>query len=394
MDDFAIKVENVSKTFKLPHEKNNSIKSAIVNFYRRDKGYDLQKALNGVSFEVKRGEFFGIVGRNGSGKSTLLKLLAGIYTPTSGQVHVRGSLTPFIELGVGFSPELTGRENVYLNGSLLGFSRKDMQRMYKDIVEFAELGKFMDQKLKNYSSGMQVRLAFSIAIRAESDILLLDEVLAVGDAAFQRKCYKYFKQLKKDKRTVVFISHDMEFVRGFCDKGILMDRGELKLAGTSQEIAREYSLQFMDGYDDGEKVRQNAPKRLGNGAAKFKKVEAKVDKDKIIIKASVKISEKVDELLYGLHILSEDGSEITSMNNRMLNYDDIKELKPGAEVSIQWDVMNIFTEGRYSIKVALVDGSFTQLDYFEEAAHFNIKRQEKSNTSVLPPIHITTKVRY
>src|SRR3990167_5954702 len=221
MDKPAIKVEKLSKIFKLPREKNSSIKSSIINFYKRKKGYELQKALNDVSFEVRKGEFFGIVGRNGSGKSTLLKLLAGIYTPTSGQVHVRGSLTPFIELGVGFNPELTGRENVFLNGALLGFSRKQMQAMYKDIVDFAELEKFMDQKLKNYSSGMKVRLAFSIAIRAHSDILLIDEVLAVGDAAFQKKCYDYFDQLKKEKKTVVFVSHSMEQVVRFCDRAIL-----------------------------------------------------------------------------------------------------------------------------------------------------------------------------
>jgi len=196
MDDFAIRVEKVSKIFRLPHEKNSSIKSTVVNFYKRKKGYELQKALENVNFEIKKGEFFGIVGRNGSGKSTLLKLLAGIYTPTKGQVHVRGTLTPFIELGVGFNPELTGRENVYLNGALLGFSRKEMQAMYQDIVDFAEIERFMDQKLKNYSSGMQVRLAFSIAIRAQSDILLIDEVLAVGDAAFQQKCFDYFEELK------------------------------------------------------------------------------------------------------------------------------------------------------------------------------------------------------
>src|SRR5690606_31573026 len=157
--------------------------------FRGKRTYEKQQVLKNISFEIKKGEFVGIVGRNGSGKSTLLKLLAGIYSPDKGSIEVNGKLVPFIELGVGFNPELTGRENVFLNGALLGFNRKEMQAMYKDIVEFAELERFMDQKLKNYSSGMQVRLAFSIAIRAQSDILLIDEVLAVGDAAFQQKCY-------------------------------------------------------------------------------------------------------------------------------------------------------------------------------------------------------------
>jgi len=243
VEDFAIKVEKVSKVFKLPREKNSSIKSAFVNFYKSKKGYELQKALNNVSFEIKKGEFFGIVGRNGSGKSTMLKLLAGIYTPSKGEVHVRGSLTPFIELGVGFNPELTGRENVFLNGSLLGFNRREMKLMYNDIVEFAELERFMDQKLKNYSSGMQVRLAFSIAIRAQSDILLIDEVLAVGDSAFQRKCFDYFEDIKKSGKTIVLVSHDMDSIKRFCTRAALISNGRLELIGSPAQVADLYEKQ-------------------------------------------------------------------------------------------------------------------------------------------------------
>lgn len=240
-DDIAIRVENAGKTFRLPHEKNNSLKSAFINFYRSKRTYEKQEALKDVSFEVKKGEFFGIVGRNGSGKSTLLKMLAGIYSPSKGSIQVNGKLTPFIELGVGFSPELTGRENVFLNGALLGFSRKEMYNMYDQIVEFAELERFMDQKLKNYSSGMQVRLAFSIAIRAQSDILLLDEVLAVGDAAFQQKCYDYFEQLKQDKNTILFVTHDMGAVQRFCDRALILDKGIIKQIGSPTAIADVYS---------------------------------------------------------------------------------------------------------------------------------------------------------
>lgn len=248
MDDFAIKVENLSKIFKLPHEKNSSVKSAFVSFYKRRKGYELQKALNDVSFEVSRGEFFGIVGRNGSGKSTLLKLLAGIYTPSSGQVHVRGGLTPFIELGVGFNPELSGRENVFLNGALLGFTRKEMQAMYKDIVDFAEIEKFMDQKLKNYSSGMQVRLAFSIAIKAQSDILVLDEVLAVGDEAFQQKCFSVFEKYKAEKKTIVLVTHDMGIVERFCDRALMLQDGRVTKIGSPGAVANLYREINQESY--------------------------------------------------------------------------------------------------------------------------------------------------
>jgi ABC-2 type transport system ATP-binding protein len=239
-DGIAIKVENLHKTFKLPHERTSSIKSAIINFRRRKKSFEKQHVLKNVSFEIQKGEFFGIVGRNGSGKSTLLKLLAGIYTPDRGTVQINGKLTPFIELGVGFNPELTGRENVYLNGALLGFNRKDMDAMYDDIVSFAELERFMDQKLKNYSSGMQVRLAFSIAIRAETDILLIDEVLAVGDAAFQQKCFEYFDKLKENRKTIILVTHEMGAVRQFCDRALFISDGEIKQIGSPDEISQTY----------------------------------------------------------------------------------------------------------------------------------------------------------
>lgn len=248
MHEIAISVEHVSKVFNLPHERTTSIKGAVVNFWRRDRSIERLNALSDVSFKVEKGDFFGIVGRNGSGKSTLLKLIAGIYSPTSGNIQVNGKLTPFIELGVGFSPELTGRENVFLNGSLLGFSRKQMEAMYEEIVSFAELERFMDQKLKNYSSGMQVRLAFSIAIRARSAILLLDEVLAVGDEAFQRKCFDYFESLKRNKQTVVIVTHDMAAVERFCNKAIFIEDGLLKLSGAPHEVAAAYSRSNDENY--------------------------------------------------------------------------------------------------------------------------------------------------
>ena len=238
--EIAIAADHLTKTFKLPHEKYNTLKGRFVNFYRRQKGYEVQVALDDISFQVYKGEFFGIIGRNGSGKSTLLKLLAGIYTPTSGVVHTVGKLIPFIELGVGFSPELTGRENVYLNGALLGFSRKEVSQMYQDIVDFAEIERYMDQKLKNYSSGMQIRLAFSIAIRAQGDILLLDEVLAVGDEAFQSKCYDYFNQLKEDKKTVILVTHDMSNVQRFCDRAMVLDKSVIVDITTAKKAAKIY----------------------------------------------------------------------------------------------------------------------------------------------------------
>lgn len=277
MDDsqsVAIRVVGVNKTFKLPHEKQTSIKGAAINLFRKNRSYEKQKVLKDISFEVKSGEFFGIVGRNGSGKSTLLKLLAGIYTPDKGQIAIDGSLTPFIELGVGFNPELTGRENVFLNGSLLGFNRQEVESMYDEIVAFAELEKFMDQKLKNYSSGMQVRLAFSIAIRAKSDILLVDEVLAVGDSSFQRKCYETFRQLKEEKRTIVFITHDMSAVERFCDRVALVHDSELKGIYKPSKAATEYDKLNAENYDD-TKATQKSQNRWGTKQVTVDSIEYK-----------------------------------------------------------------------------------------------------------------------
>lgn len=238
-DDYALKVTNLHKDFKLPTEKAWGLKQAIFNRLKGIKGFKTQHVLQGIDFTVQKGEFLGVVGRNGSGKSTLLKVLAGIYVPDKGTVRVNGSLVPFIELGVGFNPELTGRENVYLNGALLGFSNAEMDKMYNDIVDFAELREFMSQKLKNYSSGMQVRLAFSIAIRARGDILILDEVLAVGDAAFQEKCNEYFKSLH-GQQTVILVTHDMGNVEKFCDRAILIENGKILQNGDPKKVAKTY----------------------------------------------------------------------------------------------------------------------------------------------------------
>lgn len=241
----AIEIKNITKEFILPQYQNDSLKQLIVHGFKRNKK-TRRTVLNDISFTINKGDFFGIVGRNGSGKSTLLKLICGIYTPTSGEIVTHGKITPFIELGVGFNPELSGRDNVYLNGALLGFSRKEMREMYDDIVEFAELEKFMDLKLKNYSSGMQVRLAFSIAIRAKSDILVLDEVLAVGDEAFQRKCNDYFEEIKEDKNTtVVLVTHSMGAVRRYCDRAVMIEDGVLKISGDPGDVANYYSLKNL-----------------------------------------------------------------------------------------------------------------------------------------------------
>ncbi|ATZ04577.1 ABC transporter ATP-binding protein [Streptococcus suis] len=241
-NNIAVKVDRVSKFFKLPTEATQSLRTTMVNRFRGIKGYKEQHVLKDISFEVEKGDFFGILGRNGSGKSTLLKIISQIYVPEKGSVTVNGKLVSFIELGVGFNPELTGRENVYLNGALLGFSREEIDAMYDDIVDFAELREFMNQKLKNYSSGMQVRLAFSVAIKAQGDVLILDEVLAVGDEAFQRKCNDYFQERKKSGKTTILVTHDMGAVKKYCNKAVLIEHGLVKAIGNPENVANQYSF--------------------------------------------------------------------------------------------------------------------------------------------------------
>lgn len=255
----VLSVEHVSKSFRLPTEQASGLKQAFINWTKGIKGYTEQTVLKDINFEVRQGDFFGIVGRNGSGKSTLLKIISGIYVPEHGRVTINGKLVPFIELGVGFNPELTGRENVYLNGALLGFTNAEIDAMYDDIVEFAELGDFMDQKLKNYSSGMQVRLAFSVAIKAQGDILVLDEVLAVGDEAFQAKCNDFFEEIKKDPtKTVILVTHAMSSVEKYCNKAILIKDGEVLVNGDKNDAAKMYTEENLRNL-------QNKAKESNNG---------------------------------------------------------------------------------------------------------------------------------
>jgi ABC-type polysaccharide/polyol phosphate transport system ATPase subunit len=235
----AISIANVSKAFRLPHQRYHTLKERALHPFRSST-FDVLQAVDDISVEVRRGEFFGIVGRNGSGKSTLLKCLAGIYRIDEGELTVYGRLSPFIELGVGFNMDLTARDNVLINAIMLGLTRKEARERFDEIIAFAELEEFLDLKLKNYSSGMLVRLAFSVAIQVDAEILLIDEVLAVGDASFQQKCYEEFERLKRSNRTIVFVTHDMSAVERFCDRAMLIERGKMIEIGEPVRIARSY----------------------------------------------------------------------------------------------------------------------------------------------------------
>lgn len=366
-EDVAIKISNVSKSFKLPHEKHSSIKGLFVNMFKSKRTYEKQQVLNDISFDIKKGEFFGIVGRNGSGKSTLLKLLAGIYTPDKGHIQINGKLTPFIELGVGFNPELTGRENVFLNGALLGFNRKEMEAMYDEIVEFAELNKFMDQKLKNYSSGMQVRLAFSIAIRANTDILVLDEVLAVGDESFQRKCFQYFGSLKKNKKTVVLVTHDMNAAQRFCTRAVMLSEGRIKKIGNVSSVANEYSrmnLEKISIEKSGESrltTKEDSDTRYGSGGASISfetyNENQKICKifspeEKIIVRAKIDASRDLVDPRVGIMIQDSAGLCVFATNTLVKGV-KVPNIKRGDSFIADFTIDNIYTDGAYVISGAI-----------------------------------------
>lgn len=371
MSDIAIMVENLSKTFKLPHEKQSSIKGMFVGLFAGKRTFEKQQVLENINFTVKKGEFFGIVGKNGSGKSTLLKLIAGIYAPNTGKIELNGSLTPFIELGVGFNPELTGRENVFLNGALLGFNRGEVNSIYDQIVSFAELEKFMDQKLKNYSSGMQVRLAFSIAIQAKSDILLIDEVLAVGDAAFQTKCFDYFYKLKSEGATVVFVSHDRSSLERFCDRGILIDSGEMIESGDIQKVLKKYTNIVLEELSKEESRNKNkdyepttsdvleiinvrTEDSKGNAKSKFSYGET------IAINYEIKILKDVKDPIIGVTIWQKNVERAVLATNTLIDGKTKSGyFRTGDIVNFSIEIPDNLNDGEYSVEPAVANSNAT-----------------------------------
>jgi len=379
-DNYAVIVKNLFKSFKLPIEQHSGIKQFLINIFNHKRGYEIQHVLKDASFKIKKGEFFGIVGRNGSGKSTLLKLLAGVYYPDKGYININGGLTPFIELGVGFNPELTGRENVYLNGALLGFSHTDMEAMYDEIVDFAEIERFMDQKLKNYSSGMQVRLAFSIAIRAKSDILLIDEVLAVGDADFQKKCFSVFRELKKQGKTIVLVTHDMGNVERFCDRVLVIDNGDIVAITTPSKASSIYArLNISDSNlvqisDEDKNV-----SRWGNGGIKIDNISInhlKKDvshilnfEDSLEIIIKLDMEEGYEKKLFdvGLAFINQDNVNVSGPNSSM------SPILPGSKIVKYRLDKSPFQPGDYSVTIAIIDRETNEpFDFYDRAISFHV----------------------
>ncbi len=387
-EEIAIKVDNVSKNFILPVEKINSVKGYLTSLTKGSlsKQKTVHTALKDINFEVKKGEFFGIVGRNGSGKSTLLKIIAGIYQPTTGKVTVNGKLVSFIELGVGFNPELSGRENVYLNGAMLGFSHQETESMYDSIVDFAELRPFMDQKLKNYSSGMQIRLAFSMAIRAKADIMIFDEVLAVGDSDFQTKCFDYFNQIKNDKSiTVVFISHSMDAIREYCSRAMLIESSQMQIIGSTSKVTESYLKLFSNKDEDDTKDKDN---RWGNHTVTIKKITSEQTKDLIKISILTKFKQDFENPVFSIRIRESSGTEITGTNTK-LEHVKTGKIKKNQEVTARFEFPNIFRDGKYIVDSAVMYNDGQKIaEWWNESYKFKIKREKRINFMVDPGFKI------
>lgn len=394
--DVALRVRGVTKDFYLPHHTSNSLKETITQIFKpRDKGGDTYHALKGVSFDVKKGDFFGVVGRNGAGKSTLLRIMAEIYRPTTGSVEVRGKLVPFIELGVGFNNNLTGRQNVYLNGAMLGFSKKEMDQRYDKIVEFAELEKFMDQKLKNYSSGMRVRLAFSVAIQADADILLLDEVLAVGDAAFKKKCFAYFDTLKESKKTIIFVSHGMSAIREYCNRAILIEDGKIAHEGTADEVADRYMQLFADKNEHSKKTDTLSGNKDRWGSRKVFIDSFDLDKteDRLKVQAVLECGSKpVNSVHVKVDVKNKQGKVVATFDNLTVDNGQELDFKAGEKKTIIFDMDNIYKGGGYSMTMTLADEDVEVYDEWNNIATFSsTATDEERRYQVVNPGKLSVK---
>lgn len=369
----AISIENVSKTFRIYSDRNQSLKAAILR--RQRASYETFWALKDVSFDIPEGKTFGLMGHNGCGKSTLLKCIARILEPNAGRISSRGRLAAMLELGSGFHPELTGRENVFLNGSILGMSKAEIERKLDSIVDFAGIGMFIDQPVKNYSSGMYVRLGFSVAIHVEPDILLVDEILAVGDMQFQDKCREKFAQLKDEGRTIVVVSHGLVEMRNMCDEAAWLDHGQLVEVGDAAEIVDRYM-------DTGHQARQQqgGGSRYGTGEIQVDHVEMLGPDgdtrqfrtgDRIVIRMHYTAREPVNTPVFGASIHALDGKHLWSHHTLDAQY--VPSVLSG-EGTIDLEIPALpLQPGIYDLNTSVVNNSIThEYDQRKQAARFDV----------------------
>jgi ABC-type polysaccharide/polyol phosphate transport system ATPase subunit len=363
----AIVVEGLEKTFRIPKHQVQTFKERALHPVRRNQ-FDELNVLKGVSFEIPAGEFFGIVGRNGSGKSTLLKCMAGIYRADSGSIRVAGRLSPFIELGVGFNPDLTARDNVVINAVMMGLTPAEARDRFDDIIAFAELEQFVDMKLKNYSSGMQVRLAFAVMVQSGADVLLIDEVLAVGDAAFQQRCLDEFYRLRDEGRTIVLVTHDMTMVERFCHRALLLTDGRIEMIGDPGEVGRRYLERNFEGFHGAQPAQlEHPPADSDEPAARASIADVWLEDEagaradtvqhggRLRLHATIDVHEHVRDPIVDFWVDDEDDARILATSTRP--WDDSPPLEPGDRLQVTVETHNLLANGRYHIGCSLLSGS-------------------------------------
>jgi ABC-type polysaccharide/polyol phosphate transport system ATPase subunit len=391
----ALAAEGVHKRFKIPEERSHTLKERALHPLRRSRHEELH-ALKDISFSVAPGEFFGIVGRNGSGKSTLLKCLAGIYRTDDGRIWCNGRVSTFIELGVGFNPDLAAYDNVALNGIMLGLSPREARARYERVIEFAELEEFQDLKLKNYSSGMHVRLAFSVAIQVDADILLIDEVLAVGDASFQQKCFDVFNRMRDEGRTIVFVTHDMGAVTRFCHRAMLLERGEVVCVGDPRDVADRY-LEIAFGRAIGYEDPDVGSARMGDGAARVSdvwlghepadRVAVAPQAEPLTLKALVTFNTDVVDPAVSLMLLNEQRQPVV-VSSTAYEHDESGAFKAGEQAVFAFSFHNMLAPGRYHtvLTISHRGEGLNVIDRFAGGLSFVVSGRTQSGGMVEIPV--------
>lgn len=375
----VIEVENVSKSFKLYAAKPQSLKERVISFGRTQ--YEEFHALTDVSIHLEEGETLGLVGHNGSGKSTLLKCITGTLRPTSGIIRTRGRVVALLELGAGFHPDLTGRENVYLNGSILGLSTKEIDRVFDDIVDFSELAPFIDNQVKHYSSGMYARLGFAVAVNVDPDILLVDEVLSVGDEAFQRKCLDRIKVFQREGRSIMLVSHAADLVRQICDRAAVLDQGQLITVGDTSSAVRIYRETLAArGIELAGAQTRELTHAIRISYVKFDKPNPSRDwlepGEPLAIRIGYETTEPVEEPVFAIEVHDREGNRLLGVNTEILGL-NFGTLTGCGEVSFNFGYVPLLN-GIFAVSVGIHSvGSLVEYDHRDQLDHFSVATQSE-----------------
>jgi len=421
MAENSIVIKDLTKKFKVYFDKGQSFKERIL--FRGRNRHEDRVVLDGISLTVKKGEAVGLIGHNGCGKSTLLKLMTRILYPDKGTIDVKGRVSSLIELGAGFHPDMSGRENIYTNASIFGLSKKEIDRRLDDIIAFSELEEFIDNPVRTYSSGMYMRLAFSVAINVNADVLLIDEILAVGDTNFQAKCFSKLQEIKAKGTTIVIVSHSLEQIEAFCDRTVWINDGKIVADGLPRDIHPEYldymgqlrndqlkkekareegSVEEESGEEETEEKEEDK-KRFGNGDAKITNVKI-LDKDgeektvfhvgsKITIRVTFKVKKKIEDAVFGVGIFRNDGVYCYGTNTRIDRLPKFDIEKDGV-LEIEMPVVDLLP-GKYLVDLAIQSGNWVPVDYYKEACSFETysKREDCGIVRINQTWHLPEDIR-